>query len=368
MKYLFYAIILAGLGYGLYYAYEQVNVETEPDVDPAALTDVAERRTLREVVRVNGEVRPVVSTDVRSEINGRIVKIHVLDGQLVERGDVLVELDRVSLESELTEARRNLEKARLQMAKSKRDFERLERLSEKEFATDIEVADARTEFELSRIDVEVAQTRVERATDNLAETTITAPQSGIAANIQVNEGQVIQGASSVNSGTTLMTIHDLSRLFVETDINEIDIARLDEGMKAEVTFDAISGERFPALIERIYTVATNQNNQRTFQTRIAFEADGKTIRPGISANVDIPIAEAEDVVTITLSGIFTEGGTRYVYVMEDPLDPDPEKRTIQTGVSDARFIEIKEGLTEGETVSLVRPARLRTASANGQRG
>ncbi len=364
MKYLFYLLLLGGLGYGLYYAYDQVRAETTEEVEPASLTDVAQRRTVRQVVRVNGEVRPVVSTEVRSEINGRIERILVVDGEPVTRGDILIELNRVTLESELTEAKRNLEKARLQMVKAQRDYERLVRLNEKNFSTDTEVADALTNFDLSRIDVQVAQTRVDRATENLAETTIVAPQSGTAANIQVNEGQVIQGASSVNAGTTLMTIHDLSQLYVDTNINEIDIARLEEGMSATVSFDAIPGEDFEGTIERIFTVAQNQNNQRTFQTRIAFDARGQVIRPGISANVDIPIAEASDVVTITLAGIFVEKGQRFVYVMDTPADPDPEKRTITTGVSDARFIEVKEGLNEGETVSLVRPGRLQAGGAN----
>ncbi|MGF1450061.1 MAG: efflux RND transporter periplasmic adaptor subunit [Opitutales bacterium] len=362
MKYVFYLLLLGGLGYGIYYAYDQVRTETADEPESASLTDVAQRRTVREVVRVNGEVRPVVSTEVRSEINGRIERILVVDGEPVKRGDILIELNRVTLESELTEAKRNFDRARLQMAKAQRDYERLLRLNEKNFSTDTEVADALTQFELSQIDVQVAQTRVDRASENLAETTIVAPQSGTAANIQVNEGQVIQGASSVNAGTTLVTIHDLSQLYVDTNINEIDIARLGEGMNATVSFDAIPGQEFPGTIERIFTVAENQNNQRTFQTRIAFDARGETIRPGISANVDIPIAEASDVVTITLAGIFVERGERFVYVMETPEDPAPQKRTITTGVSDARFIEVKEGLNEGETVSLVRPGRLAVAA------
>jgi HlyD family secretion protein len=361
MKYVFYLVLIVLGGFGLWYALEQVREETTDEQAGPDLSDVAERRTLREVVRVSGEVQPVLSTEVRSEINGRVERIHVVDGQRVERGDVLIELDRVSLESELEEARRNLEKERLRLEKAERDYERLKRLQEKNFATETQVADAATEMGLARIDVEVADTRVDRAEDNLAEAVITAPQAGVAANIEVTEGQVIQGASSVNAGTTLLTIHDLDSLYVDTDINEIDIARLEEGMSATVSFDAIPGEEFEGSIERIFTVAENQNNQRTFRTRIAFDAGERIIRPGISANVDIPIAEASDVVSITLSAVFTDQGERFVYVLNGEDDPNPETRTIRTGVSDARHIEIVEGLREGERVSLVRPDRLQQA-------
>ncbi len=345
-------LIVLLLGYGGYFTLRHLR-EAGSAENPATPTHTeAAVRTIEDVVEASGFVYPKFSTDVRSEVSGRIEAIPVEPGEHVERGQVLVELDRAALLQELIEARRTLNAEELRLTRARRNFERLERLNLRGIVEQQEYYDAEIEKALAEIQVEVQQARLERVNEDLNRTTIRAPQSGIVSDLDVNEGQVIVGAGAVNEGTRLMTVHDLSELYVRLEVNELDIEKIREDSAATVTFDALGGHSVPGSILRIHPFAYNQDNVRVFRVDVAFEPDGRTVRPGISANVRILAQRAEQVVTVGLSAVFAEGEERYVYVLRD--SGDLERRTVEVGINDSRWVEVVSGLAEGETVSLVR--------------
>ncbi len=317
-------------------------------------TTRVERRTIEATVDAIGYVQPVVATEVRSEISGRIDKIHAINGDRVKRDQVLVELDKTSLLNELTEAQRQHQAQVLRLQKADRDLARLTELRARDFVPEREHLDAVTEKQIAQIEMEVRKARLENAEDRLSKAVIRAPQDGIVSDQNINVGQVIIGATSVNQGTLLMKINDLDRLLVEADVNEIDINKVKIGDPSRVTFDSMPGIVLPGAIREIAPSAQSRNNLRVFPVKVSLATDGIPVRPGISANVSIPTAKVENAVAVILSGVFAQGGERFVFVQKP--DGTFEKRVVKTGINDANYVQILTGLAGEETLSLVRPA------------
>ena len=141
-------LIVAGI-YGLI----QVVPEGKARESGVVQTDIASLRDLKSVVPATGEVLPLLSSIVKSEISGRITRILVEEGDSVKRGDVLVELDRISLQARVLEAERNFEADRLRLERSKRNYERLKELHTKKFVGEKEFLDAKTDFKLSELNL-----------------------------------------------------------------------------------------------------------------------------------------------------------------------------------------------------------------------
>lgn len=353
MKQLTYLAVIIALGAGTWFAISKVRESTAEQRNERPRTSVVERRTIERVVSAGGFVQPVVSVEVKSEISGRIANVMVSEGDRVVRNQPLVELDTTALRTEFVEAQRNYQAFKLRLEKARRDFERLEGLMEHRYAQESQYFDAKTELELAEIEVDVREARLVKAQESLDKATILSPRDGIVTDISVSQGQVVIGATSVNQGTTLMRVHDLDELLVHTTVNEIDISGIKVGAKARITFDSIPGLTIEGEVQQISPFAINESNVRVFPVRIAFDAGDNRIRPGISANVEIPVEIVENVPSIVLSAVFSEGRQRFVFV--ESADGSVEKRNVRTGLSNAHVIEIIEGVGEGDVVRLTRP-------------
>ena len=319
-------------------------------------TDVAKRRDLMSVVPASGEVLPLLSSIVKSEISGRIMEIKVEEGDAVIRGQVLLELDRTSLETRLREAQRNLEAERLRLEKSERNNLRLKDLFEDDFVGEKEYLDANTELKLAELNLEIAQARLEDAAEDLSKSVISAPHNGVVTRMDVLEGQVISGATSVSNGTGLMTIAELDELYMEANINEVDVERLYLGQKAFLRFDAIPEFEVEGTINVIAPSARKDGNVRVFPVEVFFEVTDKRVRPGISATVEVPIESAKNSISILLSAVFNDEGVSHIYVKKSAVW---ERREVSVGINNLQYVEIRSGLEDGEVVALSRPRDFR---------
>lgn len=352
MKSISTIIIIALLIAGGWWTWTRLEKESEKSKPKPPQTSVVELGSIEDVVTAGGYVEPVVSTEVRSEITGRIDQIFIKDGQSVETGQILLELEKTDRLTELDEAERLFDAQKLRLEQARRDYVRLEGLREKNFTNEKDYLDAKTELGLMEIDLEVRRARLEKAQDNLAKTTIRAPHEGVVGNFDLNEGQVITGATSVNQGTTLMTINDLLKLHVRTKVNELDINKIDVGMKARITFDALPEEEFEGVVSQIFSYAETEGNERIFRVLVTFGAGDGRIRPGISATVTLPIAEAHDVPVVIPTALF-KSGEGFVAYRQNGTGWD--KVPVETGLSDVHHVEVKSGLQTGDTVSLTMP-------------
>lgn len=357
MKRLLITLIILGLlCAGGYKAYQFVAANSNQQ-GPEIRTNEAELRDLKSVVSATGEVLPILNSIVKSEISGRIIGIHTEEGKAVKKGDKLLDLDRTSLETRVREAQRNLQADQLRLDKAERNFKRLQELFTKEFVGEQEFLDAKTDFELAQLSLEIAQARLDDAEDDLSKTTITAPHDGIVTRLDVVDGAVISGATSVSNGTELLTIAQLKDLYMEADINEVDVERLHVDQLAQLRFDAIPNFQINGKIGVIALSARKDGNVRVFPIEVVFEATDTRVRPGISATVDIPIDSVEGAVSLLLSAVFNDDdGNSYVFAKNTT---GWEKRPVEPGINNLQHVEIKSGLEVGDIVALSRPREFR---------
>ncbi|MBO6101901.1 MAG: efflux RND transporter periplasmic adaptor subunit [Opitutales bacterium] len=349
------AIILGILGAITYYIADFIlDIKARESLDQTP-TSTVKRVNISEKVTATGFVEPLVSTEIRSEINGKISRIFVKDEDVVKAGDALLELDKTSLQSEETKASNEYRLQKLTLEQAKRDFARQEELMRKGFAILKDFDDAKTTLGKAQIQLSVKESEWEKAKDNLSKTTIVAPQSGTVTGMDLTPGQVIVGAGSVNAGTLLMQISSFNDLYVEVNINEIEVEKIHSQSVPKITFDSMKNVSFSGKILSMSPSAKLENNIRVFPVKVAFQANGTKIRSGISANVEFPISSAENVCAVVLSAVYSDGNVKYVFARRE--DGSWEKRRVEIGISDIHYVEIKRGLKEGETIALSYPKK-----------
>ncbi len=356
-------VVLGGAGWFAWSAWKSSSEESKGK-DEKTLEVVS--RTIRENIEANGVVEPRVATEVRSEISGRIDSILVEEGDHVDRGQILVELDRNTLRNELSEAERNLQAYQLRLQQAERTFRRLGILSEREFARTSELEDAETAYELALLEMEVRKTRVETARDNLDKATILAPQGGIVSDLDINEGQVIVGATSVNQGTILMNVNDMSELVVRASINEVDVNQIEAGDEVQIEFDSIPDLAVEGTITSVSRFGQSEGGRRVFPVEVSFPATDERLRVGISADLLFPVAEAIDVPAVLISAVFDiDGESTLIMVGEDGTKT---MQPVETGLSDNQYIEIVSGAQVGDQISLTRPSGMERFTKNPNGG
>lgn len=329
----------------------------EPVVsDLRRLTAKAERRDIESAVVASGFVRPIISSEIKAEVSGKVLQLPVTDGQRVKQGDLLAELDPTLARADREEAARNLQLQRLNLEKLARDRTRAEALRAREFVSAKEAEDAITAHEVAKLQLEVSQSRLDKAEENLRRTSIRAPHDGVVSDLGVLVGQIVVSAQSINSGTPLMKVSAIDTLRVDINLNEFDATRLEVGREAVLTFDSLPGVRRPGRISFLaaFGVADAKDKDvRVFPCQIAFES-GEGVRPGISSNARVQLAVAKAAIAVPVSAVFVDGDERHLFVQQG--DDKWERRTVKIGLSDSGWSEVLQGLAEGETVSLVRPA------------
>lgn len=322
----------------------------------AVRTTRVEKHDITDTLEITGEVVPVVLTEIKSEISGRVVRVAAQPGDAAKAGQVLVELDQTQLESELHEAERLVEAAQISAEHMLRELRRLERLHTSSVATEKELLDAQVNRDLAVNNLAVARARLDSNKEQLAKAVIRAPHDGIVLQHTLRPGQVIVGANSFSQGTVLMQVADLTHLLVETKVNEIDSPRVQPGLKATITFDTIRDTTFPGTIETVAPSATVVDLVRVFLVRIRFDGANNRIKPGISANVSLPVEEVHGVPAIPLAAVFMDGPRRFVYRKENA---EFLRIPVSIGVNDLDWVEIRSGLKVGDEIALVRPTASR---------
>jgi HlyD family secretion protein len=218
----------------------------------------------------------------------------------------------------------------------------------------IEVETSKNGRAISQNNLARSQSALQVVEDKLTKTKIVAPFDCTVLTRPVSVGQAVSGASGVNSGTEVLTVADLSELIINAHINQADVTRLAVNQKVQIEVEAVPGLKLFGRLDRIAPQATIKNGIKGFSTRIIVKNDETTgVRPGMTANLTIPLQSADNVIAIPLAAVFTDKGERFAYVRAGGKFA---RVPIQIGVSDYDFAEVIKGLVGGETVSLVTPA------------
>jgi RND family efflux transporter MFP subunit len=207
------------------------------------------------------------------------------------------------------------------------------------------------EVVLGAAQVESDQIDRSLAKQRLDDTTVVSPIKGIVTSRKVEIGQIIaSGVSNVGGGTAVMTISDLSRIFVVASVDESDIGRVEVGQSVVITADAFRGRRFRGKVNRKTPKGVVVSNVVTFEVKIEVLDERKALlQPEMTANVEILIAEKTDALSVATEAVTRQSKTQYVAsVLKE--DGTQEERPVEVGINDGFKIEVTKGLAEGDVV------------------
>ncbi len=367
-------LVLAGLaGGGVYFAKDWQARQVKAAAPTRATSAKVESRDIRFAVNAAGDIGPADQVSVRPEINGKIAELPVDIGDKVKKNDLLVRLDDADLQIERSQRVTQIEgtqleiiRAQLQSEDARRVFERTKKLFEEKLLTQEQYDKSKTDFDLSVNEIAVATNALERAKkelrlveDRLSKTKLLAPFDCTVLTRPVSIGQAVSGSAGFNSGTEIMTIANLNDMVVNAHINQADIVRLSGNQAVDVMVESLPGVKMKGVIERIAPQATIKNSIKGFAVRIQLKEMDRRVRPGMTANLTIPVATADNVLSVPLAAVFTEKGERFVYVKSGV---SWEKRNVTIGITDYMFAEVQKGVEDGQEVSLELPAEVREAT------
>lgn len=347
-------IVAIGVGIGGYSVWNRKNTAAAATVtNTRPTTATISSRDIRFVVNAAGDIGPDDMVSVRPEVNGRISELPVDIGDEVKKGDLLCALDDRDLQTERASRMTDIEGAKLQLQQAQRVYERSQRLYADTLISQEVFQDSETTYKLAKNALDRAQKALDQVDDQLSKTRIVAPFDCTILTRPVSIGQAVSGSAGYNSGTEVMTVANLKEMIIMAHMNQADVIRLKAGQKVDVQVQAVPGLTMVGMVERVAPQATLKNNIKGFATQIRLKNIDPRVRPGMTANMTIPVASAENVLAIPIAAVFTEQGERYAYVRTG--DQQFEMRPIELGISDYQFAQITGGLSDGEVVSLVRP-------------
>lgn len=365
-KWILFVVILAGVVWAaLKYKGHSAGSESSDTANRPSTAQV-ETRNIHFSVNAAGEIGPAEQVSVRPEINGRIETLPVDLGDRVKKGQVLFTLDDKELQNEKASRNTEIERAKLQLDQAQRNYQRANDLYKGNLISLELFENTRTEFELAKNSLERSQRELAILEERLTKTKIVAPFNCTILTRPVSMGQAVSGSGGFNSGTEVLTIADLSEMIINAHINQADVTRLNVGEEVEVIVEAVAGLKVMGRVERIAPQATIKNNIKGFAVRILLKNVDERVRPGMTANIKIPVAMADNVLAVPLAAVFTEKNPdtgdpeRFAYVSKGD---SYERRPIQVGVSDFFFAEVQKGLQSGELVLLEQPKEERIRSA-----
>jgi RND family efflux transporter MFP subunit len=383
MKTLLTLIVVAALGAGgWFYWKKQRDLSATTQASSArASTAIIETRSIRFAVSAAGDIGPAEQVSVRPEVNGKIEQLPVDVGDFVKKDSLLFKLDDGDLQIEKDGQDKAVERTRLELEQAQREYKRAADLFGSKLISQELFEDARTKFDLAKNSLDRAQKSLDLMMDRLRRTRVTAPFDCTVLTRPVSVGQAVSGSGGFNAGTEVLSIANLSDLVINAHINQADVTRLTVNQEVNVTIEAIPGLRLTGKVERLAPQSTLKNNIRGFAARILLRDVEKAVRPGMTANITIPVASAENVVAAPLASVFTETNPetrqveRHVFVK---VGDEWERRPIEIGVSDYFFAEVTKGLQPGDEVALedkaktarvaAKPTSGTTSTGGGNRG
>lgn len=370
-------------------------------------TDVAKKRTLTETVSASGKLQPQTEVKIQSEVSGQIVELPVKEGDIVEKGQLLVRINPdlymaavnrseaalSSAKSSLASAKARLAQAEAQFNAQDLNFKRQRRLFDEGAISKAEFDNATSQYETAKAEVtaanetingaaysiESAEATRNEALDNLKRTTIVAPMKGTVTALTKEVGETVLG-NNMMSGDVIMKISALNTMEVNVEVNESDIVRVNLGDSAVVEVDAFQEKKFKGIVTEIGNTALNTlagavsaNEVTNFSVKILVLEESyqdllkeedpgySPFKPGMSATVDIETARMIDVVSIPIKAVTSREDTSAtgegeklkepmiaVFVLNDKSEA--VLRPVKTGPQDDEYISIREGLNEGDEV------------------
>jgi HlyD family secretion protein len=381
-------VVLGGGGYGV-----KAALSPNRTIDPSKLAPV-ERGDLARVVVATGKIQPLSKVEVKSKASGIVKKLYFDYGDKVKQGQVLAELDKVQLEAAERAFRANLQAAEAAEESSKATLERnkvdaegpdvpflklnMERAehmfndgvmskslvedAEKNYqmALNKQVSAQRTlavsKAEIAKCEAQVAQAKasLENAQEDLRNSTIISPIDGLVLSRDVNVGDAVSSILVLGSQATLiMTLGDVSEVYVQGKVDEADIGKVYLEQPARIVVESFKDKKFTGKVTKISPLGKEKDNVTTFEVRVSISNPGGELKANMSANAEIMLEEKKNVLMIPEAAlIYDKERKASVEIPDAKGDNGKKKLSVKLGISNGVKTEILEGLNEKQQVIL----------------
>lgn len=349
------AAALVAVGLGVYLLSggkkkEQVSFETA----------TVKASDIQNSITATGTIEPVTSVTVGTQVSGIVSKLYVDYNSVVKRGQVIAELDKTNLVSELNTAKANLSSAQSSMNYQMANYNRYKTLYNKGLVSADEYESARLSYLQAKEQVAQSRENVNRAQTNLGYATITSPIDGVVLSKAVEEGQTV--AASFNTPELFVIAKDLTDMRVIANIDEADIGGVKEGQRVSFTVDAFPDDSFEGRVTQVRQQATTESNVVTYEVVISARNNDLKLKPGLTANVTIYTLEKNNVLAVAAKALrFTPNeallskeqkiedcqGDHKLWTLEGNTFKAHE---VEIGTSNGMMTEIVSGVKEGTEV------------------
>jgi len=304
---------------------------------------------------VTGKIQPRDEVNIKPQISGIISELYKEAGQKIKQGEIIAKVKVIPDMNQLSSAQSRVRLAEVNAKQAKTDYEREKQLYDKNLISADEyeksyqqLQQANEEYASAKEALEIIRDGVSSSNASGSSTLIRSTISGLILDVPVKVGNSVTMSNTFNDGTTIATVADMDDLIFDGNIDETEVGRLRGGMPVRITIGAIQDFSFDASLEYISPKATENNGANQFEIKASVKVPADvTVRSGYSANAEIVLDEARDVVVLQESAIQFDGEDTYVYLRTDLGD---ERRDVTTGISDGINIEIRSGLAEGDKV------------------
>lgn len=337
-------VIIAIVAGYKYYAQKQ-----EEAKKPVVNTAQVQYMSMKSIVSATGTIKPVESVEVSSKITARVKQVLVKENDTVTQGQTVALLDGKDYETQKEQAEFTLKNAKIIYDRSN-------------YLYNIG-AKSKEDLDNAQYNYDTAQSKLKEAESNLSETVIVSPMDGVVIGEPVTDGTMaVQGNSNP---TVIMRIADLSRKQIFAKVDETDIGSVRVGQKATFTVDAYNGKTFTATVSKIsqtdmdnsWNISNSSSSSSSSSAAVIYysvtldvdDPEG-LLMPSMTARVEIETANKDSALAVPLSALKTDKNGTYVIVIKD--DGSTENRYVETGIYGDEFVEIINGLAEGENVDV----------------
>lgn len=314
---------------------------------------------LEKTTVATGKVEPRDEILIKPQISGIIDQVYKEAGQTIKKNEVLARVKVIPELGQLNSAESRLRIAEINAKQAETDFTRIEKLykdnliSREEFEkSEVAELQAREEKENAKDALDIIKDGITQKTASYSNTMIRSTIDGLILDVPIKEGNSVIMSNTFNDGTTIASVANMNDLIFRGNIDETEVGRIHEGMPVKLTVGALQNLTFDAVLEYISPKGVETNGANQFEIKAAVQIpDSVVIRSGYSANAEIVLQRAKDVLAIPESALEFSGDSTFLYVMTDSVPVQKfERRPVTAGMSDGLRIEIKKGLDIKEKV------------------
>ena len=323
-------------------------------------TAKVERATISNSVTATGTIEPVNKVEVGTQVSGIISKIYVDYNSIVKKGQVIAELDKINLESELASAKANLASSKSELDYQETNYKRMKALHDRGFISDDDFDIANLSYKKAKEAYLVQLQTVQKAQTNLGYATITSPIDGVVLSKDVEEGQTV--AASFSTPTLFTIARDLTDMQVVANVDEADIGNVRDGQRVTFTVDAFPDDTFEGRVKQVRQQGEEESNVVTYEVVISAPNNDLKLKPQLTANVNIYTEEIENVVSVPAKALRFSPSKEMMNDGEKIKDCNATNKLwiketnilkaypVKTGITNGIRTQILEGVKEGTAV------------------